>query len=56
MKNIILKVNNILLELDKDFKPINLSLDEMNKFEQKEIRKEKKIAKSTYNYWYDWLY
>ena len=38
-KNRILKANNSSLELKRDFKPINVSVDGMNKFEGKEITK-----------------
>ena len=38
-KNRILKAINSSLELKRDFKPINVSVDGMNKFEGKEITK-----------------
>ena len=38
-KNRIVKANNSSLELKRDFKPINVSVDGMNKFEGKEITK-----------------
>ena len=36
-KNRILKENNSPLESEKDFKPINVSTDDVGKFEEKEI-------------------
>ena len=34
-KNIDLKAKNSSLELEKDFKPINISIDDINKFQEK---------------------
>ena len=41
----ILKVKSSLLELEKDFKPNNISINYMNTFEEKEITKERTFAK-----------
>ena len=45
-----LQVKNSALELEKYFKPITVSVDEMNRFEEKEIMKKKITAK---NLWYN---
>ena len=49
-KNKILKVKSSSLELEKYFKPINVSVDDMGKFEEKEITKKRTFAKKT---WYN---
>ena len=41
---------NSALELEKYFKPITVSVDEMDRFEEKEIMKKKITAK---NLWYN---
>ena len=41
-KNRILKENNSPLESEKDFKPINVSTDDVGKFEEKEIAQNKR--------------
>ena len=41
----ILKVKSSLLELEKDFKPNNISINYMNTFEEKGITKERTFAK-----------
>ena len=50
IKNRILKVRNSPFELGKYFKPINISINNMDKFEEKEITKRQTFAK---NIWYD---
>ena len=51
-KDRLLKVKNSLIELKKYFKPINVSIDDMDKFEEKEIQK-RTIAKNPCYKWYD---
>ena len=46
-KNIILKVKNSLLDLEQNFKPMNVSIDDMDKFEQKETKKRTFAKKSS---------
>ena len=53
--NSILKVKNSLLESEKDFKPIKVSADYKDKFEEKEINKKRTVAKSTWYDLNDWL-
>ena len=53
--SIILKVNNSPVELGKDFKPINVSIDDMDKLKDKEITKQGTITKAICFNWYDWL-
>ena len=48
-------MNNSPSELEKDFKPINISLDDMEKFEEKERTKERTFAKKTWYNRYNWL-
>ena len=48
IKNRILKEKNSYLELEKYFKPINVSIDYMNKFSENEITKKKTFAKNTW--------
>ena len=50
-----MKVNNSLLQLKKDYKPTNISIDQMHKFEAKEITKKKIFAKNTWQEWYNLL-
>ena len=47
-RNTILKVQNSLLELEKKFKPIKVSADDMDKFEEKDITKTRTAAKSAW--------
>ena len=54
MKDSELKDRNVKIKGDKEelfFKLITVSVDDMDKFEQKEIKKIKPIR----NTWYDWL-
>ena len=54
MKDSELKDRNVKIKRDKEelfFKLITVSVDDMDKFEQKEIKKIKPIR----NTWYDWL-
>ena len=54
-KNRVLKVKNSPFELEKGFKPINLSIDNMDKFEENELTKNNTLAKIIWYDWYDWL-
>ena len=54
MKDSGLKDRNVKIKRDKEelfFKLITVSIDDMDKFEQKEIKKIRPIR----NTWYDWL-
>ena len=54
MKDSELKDRNVKIKRDKEelfFKLITVSIDDMDKFEQKEIKKIRPIR----NTWYDWL-
>ena len=54
MKDSELKDRNVKIKRDKEelfFKLITMSIDDMDKFEQKEIKKIRPIR----NTWYDWL-
>ena len=46
LKNRVLKIKNSPLEFEKDFKPINISIDNMDKFEGKKIKKKRRFAKT----------
>ena len=48
------EIKNSPLELKKDFKPANISLNDMDKFKEKEITKKRKFANTWYN-WYNSL-
>ena len=37
--------------LENNFKPINISINEMDEFEKKELTKKRTFTKNT---WYDW--
>ena len=41
----VLKVKNNPLELEKDFKPINISINDIDKFEKKELTKKETSVK-----------
>ena len=45
------QLKNSILELENNFKPINISINDMNKFEKKELTKKRAFTK---NNWYDW--
>ena len=45
LQNKILKVKISRLELSKNFKPINVSIDDMDRLEEKKITKKKTFAK-----------
>ena len=47
-------VQNKPLELKKAFKPINISIDEMGKSEEKKVAK-RMFRKNAWQDWYDWL-
>ena len=42
------------LELGKDFKPINISINDVDKFEKK-LTKRRTFTNNTWSDWYDWL-
>ena len=50
-----LNVKSSPLELEKDFKPINVSINDMEKFEKEELTKKRTFAKIMWYDWYDWL-
>ena len=50
-KNRVLKVKNSPLESKKDFKPIKVSMDDMDKFEEKQITEKRTFAKNTCYNW-----
>ena len=54
-KSRILKIKNSSLELVKCFKPINISINDMNKIEEKVLTKKRTLAKNTWYVWCDWL-
>ena len=41
--------------LENNFKLINISINDMNKFEKKELTKKRTCTKNTWYDWYDWL-
>ena len=41
--------------LENNFKPINISINEMDEFEKKELTKKRTFTKNTWYDWYDWL-
>ena len=45
LANRVLKVKNSPLELEQYFKPINVSIDNMDKFKEKEVTKKWLLAK-----------
>ena len=47
----VLKVKDSSLELEKKIKSNNISIDDMDKFEEKELTNKRKFPKRT---WYDW--
>ena len=51
----LLKVKNSTLKLENDFKPINISINDMDKFEKKELTTKRTFTKNTWYNWYDWL-
>ena len=42
----VLKVKNSTLELENDFKLINISINDMDKFEKKELTKKRRFTKA----------
>ena len=48
-------VNNRALELKRDFKQINVSVNDTNKLEDKKINKKGTFSNNTWNNWYDLL-
>lgn len=55
-KNRIPKVKNGSLELEKDFKPIDVSIDDIGKSKEKQITKKRTFAKNTWYNWHDWFF
>ena len=49
------QLKNSALELENDFKSINISINDMDKFEKKELTKKRTFTKNTWWDWYDWL-
>ena len=49
----VLKVKNSSLELERDFKLVNISINDMDKLKKQKTSKEKKFYVNT---WYDWYY
>ena len=45
---LVLKAKNNTLELENHFKPINTSLNDMNKFKKKELTKKGTFTKNTW--------
>ena len=41
--------------LKNNFKIINISINDMDKFEKKELPKKRAFTKNTWYDWYDWL-
>ena len=41
--------------LENNFIPTNISINEMDKFDKKELTKKRAFAKKTWYDWYDWL-
>ena len=52
---LVLKVKNRPLELENDSKPIKISVNAMDKFENKETTKKRIFTENTWYDWYDWL-
>ena len=48
-------VNNRALELKRDFKQINVSVNDTNKLEDKKINKKETFSNNTWYNWYDLL-
>ena len=48
------KQKNIKKNEKPFFKPIIMSKDDMDKFEEKELRKERRIARNSCYDWYNW--
>ena len=49
------QLKNSTLELENNFKPINIYINGMDKFEKKELTKKITFTKNTWYDWYDWL-
>ena len=50
----VLKIKNKIVELENDFNSINISMNNMDKFE-KRTNKEQNIYKNNWYDWCDWL-
>ena len=46
---------NNTYELENCFKPINISINDMDKLEEKELLKKKTFRKLTWYDWYNWF-
>ena len=42
-------------QIENNFKPINISINDIDKFEKKELTKKKTFTKNTSYDWYNWL-
>ena len=51
------QLKNNTIELEKKLKPINISINDMEKkeLEKKELTKKRTLTKNTWYDWYDWL-
>ena len=49
------KKKTSILELENNFKSGNVSINDMDKFEKKELTKKSTFTKSNWYDWYDWL-
>ena len=45
------QLKNSTLELDNNFKPSNISMNDMEKFEKKELTKNRTFTRSSWNDW-----
>ena len=49
------ELKNRNFELENNFKPMNMSINIMDKLEKKELTKKRTFPKNTWYDWYDWL-
>ena len=49
------QLKNNTFELENDFKPINIFINNMGKFEKKELTKKRTFTKNTWYDWHNWL-
>ena len=54
-KNKSKQLKNSTLQLDNNFKPINISITDMDKFEKKKLTKKRTFTKNTYYDRYGWF-
>ena len=50
------QLKNNTLELEDNFKPINISINNMDKFEKKELTKKRTFTKNIWYSWCNWYY